>query len=84
MFFNTSKNRYDTLKSKLTVYVTGESKKNEAIESNDAGAFYDKIASADNDIHVRQDNGWMKTALSLFTIVILGASVYFVFKKQAA
>lgn len=84
VFFNTNKNRYDTLASKLTVYVTGESKKNEAIESNDAGAFYDKIASADNEIQMRQDNGWMKTALSLFTIVILGASVYLVFKKQTA
>ncbi len=84
VFFNTNKNRYDTLRSKLTVYVTGESKKNEAIESNDAGAFYDKIASADNIIQSRQDNDWIKTALSLFTIVILGASVYLMFKKQSA
>lgn len=84
VFFNTSKNRYDTLKSKLTVYVTGESKKNEAIESNDAGAFYDKIASADNNIQARQDNDWIKTALTLFTILVLGASLYLVFRKQTA
>jgi hypothetical protein len=84
VFFNTKKNRYDTLASKLTVYVTGESKKNEAIESNDAGAFYDKIASADNEIQIRQDTSWIKTALTIFTIVVLGASLYLVFKKQPA
>jgi hypothetical protein len=84
VFFNPNKNRYDTLKSKLTVYVTGESKKNEAIESNDAGAFYDKIASADNDIQTRADNSWLKTALIIFTIIVLGASGFFVLKKQTA
>ncbi|HEY0745048.1 MAG TPA: BatD family protein [Chryseosolibacter sp.] len=84
VFFNTTKNRYDTLKSKLTVYVTGESKKNEAIESNDAGAFYDKIASADNSIQARQNNDWIKTALTVFTVLVLGASLYLVFRKQPA
>lgn len=81
VFFNTNKNRYDTLKSKLTAYVTGESKKNEAIESNDGGAFYDKLATADNTIHIVSDDRWIKTALSVFTVLLLGASVYLVVKK---
>lgn len=81
VFFNPEKERYDTLKSKLTVYVTGESRKNEAIQSNDAGAFYDKIESTDNNLHQIRESDWVKTAFSIFTVVTLGASVYLVFKK---
>jgi hypothetical protein len=81
VFFNTQKKRYDTLKSKLTVYVTGESRKNEAIQSNDAGAFYDKLESADNTLRAAQTTNGLKTAFGIFTIVILAASVYLVTKK---
>lgn len=81
VFFNPAKKRYDTLQSKLTVYVTGESKKNEAIQSNDTGAFYDKIETSDNAIRTMEDTGWINTALSIFTIIAFGASVYLVFKK---
>ena len=81
VFFNPEKKRYDTLRSKLTVYVRGESKKNEAILSNDAGAFYDKIENSDNSIRTMEDSGWVNTALSIFTVIILSASAYMVFKK---
>jgi hypothetical protein len=81
VFFNTDKKRYDTLKSKLTVYVTGESKKNEAIQANDAGAFYDKIETAGNTLQPVEDDDWIKTAFSIFTVILLGASAYLVFKK---
>jgi hypothetical protein len=81
VYFNPEKNKYDTLKSKLTVYVTGESKKNEAIEANDAGEFYDKLSTADNSIRMMENNNWMKTALSIFTVLVLGGSLYLVFKK---
>jgi hypothetical protein len=81
VFFNPEKKKYDTLRSKLTAYVTGESKKNEAISSNDAGAFYDKIETSDNSIRTMEDTGWINTAFSVFTLIVLGASVYMVFKK---
>jgi hypothetical protein len=81
VFFNPEKEKYDTLKSKLTVYVTGESKKNEAIQSNDAGAFYDKIESTDNSLYQVKESDWIKTAFSIFTVITLGASVYLVFRK---
>lgn len=81
VYFNPDKKRYDTLKSKLTVYVTGESKQNEAIAANDSGEFYDKLNDADNTLRTAEKSNWMKTALSLFTVMILGASVYLVFKK---
>jgi hypothetical protein len=81
IYFNTEKEKYDTLKSKLTVYVTGESKKNEAIQSNDTGTFYDKIETADNAIHLFDDTDWVKAFFGAFTAVVLVASGYLVFKK---
>ncbi len=81
IYFNPRLQRYDTLKSQLTVYVTGESKKNEAIQSNDLGNFYDRINSAENTLRVVQDSSWQKWAFNAFILVMLSASAYLVFKK---
>ncbi len=81
IYFNPKLSKYDTLKSKLTVYVTGESKKNEAIQSNDLGNFYDRIDTADNILKTVEDNRWQKWVFNSFVLVMLGASAYLVFKK---
>jgi hypothetical protein len=81
VFFNPKTASYDTLKSKLTVNVTGESKKNEAILANDGGNFYNKIATLDNHLVVAYTNQWVKWALNGFILAMLGASVYLVIKK---
>jgi hypothetical protein len=81
VFFNPKTASYDTLKSKLSVNVTGESKKNEAILANDGGNFYNKIASLDNHLVVASNNRWIKWALNGFILAMLGASVYLVIKK---
>ena len=81
VFFNPRKQKYDTLKSKLTVYVTGESKKNEVIQANDAGAFYDKIESGDNTLKTINDTDWVRTSFSIFTLFVFGASVFLLFRK---
>lgn len=82
IYFNPNKKKYDTLRSKLTVYVTGESKKNEAIESNDAGSFYDKLNASDNGIRTIADNRWQKWSFNGFIVLMLGASVYFLARKK--
>lgn len=81
VFFNPKTAKYDTLKSKLTVNVTGESKKNESILANDAGNFYDKIGSLNNTLVVAENNNWLKWVLNSFVVVMLGASVYLVARK---
>jgi hypothetical protein len=81
VFFNPRTSKYDTLRSQLTLYVTGESKKNESILSNDLGNFYDKIGATDNTLQVIEDRRWQKWAFNGFIFVVLGASVYLVFKK---
>lgn len=81
VFFNPDEGKYDTLKSRLTVYVTGESTKNEVIEANDDGSFYDKIQTAGNSLMVISDHGWQQTAFGIFILLALGFSAYLVFKK---
>jgi hypothetical protein len=81
VYFSPKLAKYDTLKSKLTVYVTGESKKNEAIQSNDLGNFYDRISVAENTLKTIKHTEWQKWAFNLFVLVMLGASAYLVFKK---
>jgi hypothetical protein len=81
IYFNPKLGKYDTLKSGLTIYVTGESKKNEAIQSNDPGNFYDRINIADNNLSKVMDEGWRKWTFNAFILVMLSASVYLVFKK---
>jgi hypothetical protein len=81
VFFNPEKKKYDTLRSQLTVNVSGESRKNEAIESNDAGAFYDKMQSASNELVTISDTGWQKTVFNIFIFLVLASSAWLVFKK---
>jgi len=81
VFFNPVEKKYDTLKSQLTVYVTGESKKNEAIQSNDLGSFYDKIQDADNTLFAMNNNRWLMWAFNGFIGVMLIGAGYLVFKK---
>ena len=81
VFFNPEKEVYDTLESKLTVYVTGESTKNEVIEANDDGSFYDKIQTADNSLTLIRDDNWQQAVFGVFILMVLASSAYLVFKK---
>lgn len=81
IYFNPSKSKYDTLRSQLSVTVTGESRKNQSIESNDLGTFYDKIEIADNTLRPVASSGWQKRVFNVFILVVLSASAYLIFKK---
>lgn len=81
VFFNPEEETYDTLRSALTVYVTGESTKNEVIEANDDGSFYDKIQTADNKLALIRDHAWQPTVFGVFIFLVLASSAYLVFKK---
>ena len=81
IYFNPDKEQYDTLQSRLTVYVTGESTKNEVIEANDDGSFYDKIQTADNTLALVRDGSWQQAVFGIFILLVLASSAYLVFKK---
>ncbi len=81
VFFNPATEKYDTLLSDVTIEVTGESKRNEQIQSNDLGTFYDLIEIESNRITAYHKDRWIKTFANLFILIMLGASFYYVFKK---
>jgi hypothetical protein len=81
IFFNPRTEKYDTLQSRLTVNVSGESKKNEAIQASDVGNFYDKIEVADNALKAVENSSWQRWAFNGFILVMLAASAYLVLRK---
>jgi len=81
IFFNPTARRYDTLMAKSRVYVQGESRKNQSIESNDAGAFYQRIDLADNRLRQRTGEAWTDRWIYAFIVLVLGTSFYFIIRK---
>jgi hypothetical protein len=81
IYFNTSAKKYDTLRSKYVLTVTGESQKNQAIESTDLGSFYDRVNAADNVLRKTEKKDWLKLSLNIFILLTLAGAAYLVFKK---
>lgn len=81
IYFNPIQSTYDTLTSNTIVQITGESKRNDQIQSNDLGTFYDLIEIENNQLANLHRDQWVKTFANLFILVMLGASIYLVFKK---
>jgi hypothetical protein len=82
IYFNTESKRYDTLRSKIQIAVTGESRKNEYIEANDMGEFYDKIQSVDNTLVKRKRNDWQRWVFGGFIMLTLVLSGFLFFRKS--
>ena len=81
IFFNPKTAKYDTLQSDIKVAVKGESKKNESIQSNDLGSFYDRIAFEDNTLLNNDRFEWVKILTNLLILGMLLTSAYIFFKK---
>lgn len=84
VFFNPEAKKYDTLKSQQVVNVMGESYKNQSIGSNDLGSFYDRIDAADNTFRTNTTGRWIKYSVNLFTLLIVGLSIYLIYSKSPA
>lgn len=82
VFFNPSTGKYDSLKPKTAIVVRGESLQNEAIESTDAGSFYDKINEMDNTLQARYATDWTKISLNILIGLMFCLSVYLVIRKS--
>ena len=83
VFFNPSTEQYDTLKSELDLLVTGESRKNLTIASNDLGDFYDRIDEVDNTLGPLKQTSWFIIFVNGMVVVILGLTAFLLFKKAA-
>jgi hypothetical protein len=82
VFFNPQTKKYDTLASKQTVTVLGESYKNQSIGSNDLGSFYDRIDATDNSLKSLSNTRWLKLTVNIFSVIVLAATMFFLFKRK--
>lgn len=81
IYFNPNIKRYDTLMPKQKFIASGESFKNQGIESNDVGPFYQRIQDADNSLKARSGFPNSQLWVNIFVVLMIGFSVYLVFKK---
>lgn len=81
IYFNTEKEMYDTLRSNIRLNVSGESKKNEYILSNDMGSFYDAMEFQDNELYSLNENETTKAFANILILTMLVASAIIIFKK---
>jgi len=81
IFFNPEKGVYDTLRSQQVLAVTGESRKNEYILSNDMGSFYDGIEFKENTLSSLDDSSWMRIFANVFILAMLALTVLVFIRK---
>lgn len=84
IFFNTRTEQYDTLTSSKVLNVTGESRKNLTIASNDLGDFYDRIGETNNDLSALDGDSWITIIVNIFIALMMGFTAYLLFKKTAS
>lgn len=83
IYFNPLREQYDTLRSDVQVMVTGESRKNEYILSNDLGSFYDRIEFEDNTLQPIHSSNYIHIFANIFAIGIIAFTTFLVFKRQS-
>lgn len=81
VYFNPYEEKYDTLKSTIKGIVTGESKKNVSISSNDLGSFYNMIDIENNKLENINKKGIVKLIGNIFIVMMIGLTLFFIFKK---
>ncbi|MEQ9426417.1 MAG: BatD family protein [Cyclobacteriaceae bacterium] len=81
IYFDPEREVYDTLKSDMVLTIKGESKKNEMIQANDLGSFYDIIQFEDNTIKSLNTDEYIKMIMNGAILLILGLSAFLIFRK---
>ncbi len=81
IYFDPYEEKYDTLVSNINVVVSGESKKNVSISSNDLGSFYNIIDIENNKLENVNKEGIVKLIANIFIAVMLILTIFFIFKK---
>ena len=83
VFFNPIAKKYDTLRSSITLRVTGESQHHQTIESVDAGSFYDQIGQADNTLQASNRTDPMNWVVGVFLVLVAGLTTFVLVRRQA-
>ncbi len=83
IFFNLQKDNYDTLKSNVILTVTGESRKNESIISNDLGSFYDLIGIESNEFMYQNDWPILRIAMNVFILLVISGAAFLIYRFRS-
>jgi hypothetical protein len=81
VYFNPTKGQYDTLRSELTLVVTGEGDANAAIQSRDLGQFYNLIHTEDNTLVSLHRFEEIKRYLNYLLLGLLVLTLIMFFKR---
>ncbi len=81
VYFNPRLSRYDTLQSRFSVLVEGESRKNENILAKDPGTFYNRLGEESNTLTSLQGDNQLALFANIFILLMLAASAFIIFKK---
>ena len=81
IYFNPRLSNYDTLQSRFTIQVEGESRKNENILAKDPGAFYNQMSEESNTLSSLQKDDQLELFANIFILLMLAASAFIIFKK---
>lgn len=81
VYFNPRIDNYDTLRSKITINVTGESRQNENIMAKDPGAFYNRMEYESNMLQSLQRDDSFKIFIYVFILLMLAGTAFIIFKK---
>jgi hypothetical protein len=76
VYFNTQKNRYDTLSPRSVLAVSGASQKDKIIRNSDLGPFYDRIYRVSNNVFSlekpREYRWYLNIALGVAVFLVVG------------
>ena len=78
VYFDPSIEVYDTLRSNLSLFVSGQSRRNEYISSTDLGSFYDRISFEDNKLRKLKSSLWPQIVASTVVFFVMVFSIYWV------
>lgn len=75
IYFNTDKRDYDTLASRLSLRVGGQSMRNQSISASDLGGVYDDLESEDNRLRPLQPENQLGQIANILVLVMLGITL---------
>lgn len=82
VYFNPTARKYDTLRAKTVLNVSGESQKNQVIEqTTDFGGFYERINNESNRFETKNYKELFNLFTNILLLVMLVFSIIFAFRK---
>lgn len=82
VYFSPRLSNYDTLQSRISIQVEGESRKDNEIMAKDPGAFYNRIGEESNQLQSLQGDNQLMLFVNVFILLMLAASAFIVFFKK--